>query len=242
MHYAYLIWSLILVALWIGIYYWRRPLRAKMRKMSLYTSLLGLSEPLFVPDYWHPPTLFNLAARTGFDIESLVFAFAVGGLASSLCEVVSPARSMPLGDAERHRRRHRYHMLALWAPVWVFPALYILLPVNVIYAASLAMLLSGGAALICRPDLWRSMLSGAAIFVWVYFLFFLTLTIAFPSYVANVWNLQQLSGIRLLGVPLEELLFALSLGFMWSGLYEHVYWRRWARTEAATPELRNHAS
>ncbi len=35
-----------------------------------------------------------------------------------------------------------------------------------------------------------------------------------------------ISGILILGVPLEELLFALSFGFYWSGVYEHVKWYR----------------
>jgi hypothetical protein len=32
-----------------------------------------LTEPLFVPDYWNPPSLFDLARRSGFDIESVIF-------------------------------------------------------------------------------------------------------------------------------------------------------------------------
>jgi hypothetical protein len=44
----------------------------------------GLTEPLFVPRYWDPPSLFNLAATTGFDIESLIFCFAIGGIGAVL--------------------------------------------------------------------------------------------------------------------------------------------------------------
>jgi hypothetical protein len=28
-----------------------------------------------VPEYWRPPSLFDLALKNGFDIESLLFAF-----------------------------------------------------------------------------------------------------------------------------------------------------------------------
>lgn len=27
-----------------------------------------------------------------------------------------------------------------------------------------------------------------------------------------------------MGVPIEELMFGVSLGMMWSGFYEHVFW------------------
>ena len=72
MPYAYLIWSLILLGIWGAIFAIRSRLRGKMLRMSLITAPLGLSEPLFVPDYWLPPTLFDLAERTGFDLESLL--------------------------------------------------------------------------------------------------------------------------------------------------------------------------
>jgi len=38
----------------------------------------GLTEPMFVPEYWSPPSLFELAQRTGFDIEGIIFSFAIG--------------------------------------------------------------------------------------------------------------------------------------------------------------------
>jgi hypothetical protein len=45
---------------------------------SALTAPFGLTEPLFVPRCWDPPSLFDLAQRTGFDIESLIFSFARG--------------------------------------------------------------------------------------------------------------------------------------------------------------------
>ncbi|MEQ9002560.1 MAG: hypothetical protein RIE74_03260, partial [Pseudomonadales bacterium] len=82
MSYAYALWSAILLVLWALVFAaLRSPAsRREMLVTSTLTALLGLTEPLFVPEYWNPPTLFDLAQRSGFDIESLVFAFAVGGL------------------------------------------------------------------------------------------------------------------------------------------------------------------
>lgn len=55
-----------------------------MWTVSLATAPFGLTEPLFVPEYWNPPTLFDLAQRTGFDLESLIFCFGIGGVSSVL--------------------------------------------------------------------------------------------------------------------------------------------------------------
>ena len=46
-----------------------------------------------------------------------------------------------------------------------------------------------------------------------------------PGYIERVWNLAALSGVFVLHLPLEELLFALTFGFYWSSVYEHVTWR-----------------
>lgn len=44
--------------------------------------------------------------------------------------------------------------------------------------------------------------------------------------VERVWNLEALSGLRVVGFPLEELLFAIAFGAYWSGVYEHLTWHR----------------
>lgn len=52
--------------------------RHKMLTASLWTMLFGLTELLFVSEYCTPSSLFNLAERTQFDMESLLFSFAIG--------------------------------------------------------------------------------------------------------------------------------------------------------------------
>ncbi|MDP4006976.1 MAG: hypothetical protein Q8P55_00050, partial [bacterium] len=66
MQYAWLIWSLLLLLVWLAVYLSLESKESKkeMLVVSLWTSLLGLSEPLFVREYWSPPSLFDLALRT----------------------------------------------------------------------------------------------------------------------------------------------------------------------------------
>lgn len=40
-----------------------------------------------------------------------------------------------------------------------------------------------------------------------------------------MWSLSALSGLSLVGMPVEELLFAITFGAYWSGLYEHFTWK-----------------
>src|SRR3989344_8835172 len=84
----WLILSLGLLGIWIVLFIARPILRREMLWVSVLTMPLGLTEPLFVPEYWNPPSLFNLAKKTGFDIESLIFCFAIGGIAIVFYEII----------------------------------------------------------------------------------------------------------------------------------------------------------
>ena len=95
--YAYLIFSVALFVVWLILFTARADIRREMFYVSFGTMFLGLTEPFFVPEYWDPPTLWNLARKTGFDLESLLFSFAVGGIVFSAYNVifgVAPSESM----------------------------------------------------------------------------------------------------------------------------------------------------
>lgn len=222
-HYVWLLWSSAFLVPWLALFLTAGSFRREMFGVSALTSLFGLTEPLFVPEYWNPPSLFDLAQRTGFDIESLIFCFAIGGIGAAAYNVLARRELRPLPHSERHARRHRFHRLALAAPFLAFPPLY-LLPWNPIYPVLAALAIGGAANVLCRPDLVRGTLLGGALFAALYAVFMVLLIVSTPGYVEQVWNLSALSGIRPGGIPLEELGFGFAFGVYWTGLYEHFTW------------------
>jgi hypothetical protein len=224
-HYVWLLWSTAFLVPWAALFAWFPRHRRSMVWASLFTAPFGLTEPLFVPEYWSPPSLFDLARTTGFDIESLVFSFAIGGVAAVLVNVLTGRLAEPLPAGERHDPRHRLHLLALASPFLVFPVLWFL-PWNPIYPAIVAMAVGAVATVACRPDLLGNTLLGALIFVGYYLVFLVGLTLTAPGYIERVWNLGALSGWTPFGLPLEELLFAACFGGYWAGVYEHFTWHR----------------
>lgn len=58
----------------------------------------------------------------------------------------------------------------------------------------------------------------------VFILYFFLMILSHPNFVELYWNVSAISGFRIVGVPVEELMFAFSLGAMWSGFYEHRHW------------------
>ncbi|MEO7530113.1 MAG: lycopene cyclase domain-containing protein [Sediminibacterium sp.] len=226
MQYAFLIWSLILLLLWFTVFIFNKPFRKEMLLVSLYTILLGLTEPLFVPEYWNPPVLFNLAQRTGFDLESLIFSFAIGGIGSVLYKIVFKSENDPFESVDRNHQKHKLHFYSLFTPVFVFLLLALLTNLNHIYCGIVALISGAVAALFCRPDLKTKIWVGGILFLLLYFVYFELLAVAYPGYVMAVWNFASISGILILGVPLEELLFGFAFGMFWSSVYEHLYWFR----------------
>tara|TARA_R110000787_G_scaffold79284_1_gene173391 strand:+ start:160 stop:564 length:405 start_codon:yes stop_codon:yes gene_type:complete len=124
-NYVWLVWSSAFLVPWIIAYLVFPAHRQVMIWTSLFTMPFGLTEPLFVPEYWSPPSLFDLARRTGFDIESLIFCFGIGGIGAVLYNLLTRQRLQPAPSHERRRLRHRYHVWALFAPFLVFPILYL---------------------------------------------------------------------------------------------------------------------
>ena len=221
--YVWLVWSLVFLAAFAVLYAISPDHRRVMLHAAIVTAAFGLTEPLFVPEYWNPPSLFDLAQRTGFDIESVIFAFAIGGLGVVLYGRLAGRVPAPTSAQNRSSSRHRLHAVALLAPAAVFLGLTPL-GWNPIYPAIIAMAVGAAAAVACRPDLLAKTLIGGFLFASFYAVFIFGLAVTVPGYIESVWNLAALSGVLPAGVPLEELLFGFSFGLLWSSAYEHLTW------------------
>ncbi len=218
--YEWFIFASSWLGIWMVVFAAKPRLRREMLWVSAFTSLFGLSEPLFVPSYWNPPSLFNLASTTHFDIESLVFCFATGGVASVLYEAAFSMEHRKLAR-EEHVESRWFHLFSLLITPVVFVLLFFLTGLNPIYCAVVAMFAGAASAVACRPDLAKNALLGGLLFIGLYFVFFFLVNLFFPAFIES-WNLAVLSGFLVAGVPLEELMFAFTFGMMWSGVYEHV--------------------
>ena len=224
-HYVWLVWSSAFLLPWVLLYALFPQHRVTMWWASVFMAAFGLTQPMFVPEYWNPPSLFELAQRTGFDIESIIFSFAIGGIAAVFYNIILHKRTEALSPAARHHWRHGWHRWSLATPFVTFPILYFL-PWNPIYAGIAAMLLGAFAAVLCRPDLKSNTLLGGVLFLALYAIFLFGLKWSAPGYIEQVWNLKALSGIVIYGLPVEELMFGFSFGLVWTGIYEHFTWKR----------------
>jgi hypothetical protein len=208
------------LVLWVIIYTAKPSLRKEMIIISFCTTPAALLEPVFIPAYWNPPSLFNLAATARFDLESFIFTFATGGIASVLYEVVLNVKHERLSETETFRERRWLHFGSLTSMFVIFPLLVLFTSMNPIYAFAISLFTAAIASNLCRPDLTKHTWTGGALFAMLYFAFFAILTLIFPEFI-NAWNLRGISGILIANVPLEEIMYAFTFGMFWSTVYEH---------------------
>jgi hypothetical protein len=216
--YSYFAGALIFVAAWAGLYFFSKDHRAQMLWGTLLAAPFAFTGFLFIPEYWSPPSLFDLAQRFGISIEDVVWSGAVGGIASSVSEILFHERLQQMRERSGQRR-----FGPLFVMLGVFVVLELLRPADSIYNMIIAF--ASGAVLIgiMRRDLIGRMLRGATIFAVVYLMLFVWFLSLYPEFIPRYYNTARLLGIYILGVPVEEPLFAFSGGAVWTVFYEYVH-------------------
>jgi hypothetical protein len=216
-HYAYLVGALIFDAAWLACYIFCKSYRPRMIWGTVVSAPFALTSILFIPQYWTPPSLFNLDATMRVGIEDSLWAGAVGGIASVVGEAILEAKFA----ARRMQKRERH-----FAPFIVMTILFVILeywhPGKTIYNMIIALAVGALVVLIVRPDLTLLMVVGAANFSVLYLILFVYFLLLYPNFIHDHYNVPNLLGIYVWKVPIEELLFAASGGAVWSVAYEYV--------------------
>lgn len=216
-HFAYLVGALLFDAAWLACYLIGKSYRPQIIWGTVVTAPLALTSFLFVPQYWTPPSLFDLDAHIRVGIEDFLWAGAVGGIASVVGEIFLKER------LAAHRKEHRKkHYAPFIVMLVVFLVLHFMYPNKNIYSTSIAFAVCAVVVAFLRSDLIPTMLVGATVFTILYFLLFVYFLWLYPDSVERYYRLSNISRIRLHGVPIEELMFAASGGSVWSVAYEYL--------------------
>ncbi len=216
-HYSYLVGVLIFGAAWVACYVLGTKYRAEIRWGTLISAPMALTSLLFVPQYWTPPSLFDLDQKIRVGIEDVLWAAAVGGIASVVAEILLKEKLSIIRKAAR--RRHFAPFVVL---IVVFLALEFWHPGKTIYNTIIAFAMGAVVIAFLRSDLIPTMLVGALSFTALYFALFLIFLFLYPGFFQRYYNIRNLLGIYIAGVPIEELLFAGTGGAIWSVAYEYV--------------------
>ncbi len=223
----YLVGTLMAGFIWLACFLWRKDLRHQMlwagtlytviMTVGFFASKLLRDVPEYQtinPGYWSPETLFNLNAITGgFSIEDVLFMIFFGGIAGVMYELV--AKTSPPNVPVKQGIK-----LAIPLAI-VAAALISRTGVNLMYSIIIFGFAGAFVIWLQRVDLvWRSLVGGFS-FLIVYVSVGLLLLSLFPHFIEFNYHLENVSGILLVGIPLEEYLFAFGFGSMWSVIYPY---------------------
>jgi hypothetical protein len=206
--YPYLMFSLImLLGLGAGAVFIPAQ-RAAMLVSGLLSAPYAFASVLFVPEYWQPKRVACFLTGP----EDLIFSFAGGGLIwlTAICLV------RPGTEVSMHPGRVVRRYLG-----WTVPFFSLVVALKYVFGFSTmtSVLMSGSAhyavLLWMRRDLFRfSLLTGVG--YCVMYTAFCVFAFAVCPHFLEQWNRESLTGLTIVGVPIEESLWALVFSASWA--------------------------
>lgn len=219
--YSYLIGDLVLLLIWFILYYWRKDVRKEMMFMSLIIGFIGvISEFAYTADWWHPLTITN--TRVG--IEDFILGFVIGGIAA-VCYEEFFKKKMYFRKLSKSKkvRDNKNFVLIILATIIIFFINFSLLGVNSFYSTIIAFIIPLFLILFIRRDLvYDSLISGVLLTV-ISLISYIVVEWITPGYINIFWKQDFISGIMVLGIPIEDLIWFFFVGAFIGPLYE--FWQ-----------------
>ncbi len=213
--YAYITGCLILFLFWLLIFLKRKDLRREMLWASFFGMPLGIIDFFLVPTYWNPDSLFGLIKKYGVGIESFFFLFTIVGIASVIYEFFWKEKPVKLV----HGGRPHFWLLLFFASI--FLSMSILFPSKTIYNLMIASVAGIVITVYFRRDLWKQVFFSAFTLSLLYLGGLVMINLMFRSLIENFYNFNNILGILVFGIPLEEVGAAFFAGAFWSTIYEY---------------------
>lgn len=209
MPYEFLVLSLLFLVPGACIWLARPDLRPLMKRAAGFSLPFAATEWLFYPEYWTPRFLFGLADHLGFGLEDVLFVVGLGAFTSTAYAVAFRRTPVPLGTPVRPGRR----LVGIFALAMAVTGALLAVGVPILYAAVAVMVSLSAALLLARPDLAVPSLLGALVSAAIYLGLCLVFGALLPGVFERTWRASVLLPGRLLGVPLDEVLYGLGAGF-----------------------------
>lgn len=202
----YFLSAVLFFLLWLIIFVLNKTGRKQMLYISIATMFLGffVQEMHFV-DWWQPHFLFD----TFIKIEDIFFGFGAGGVISGIYSIL---KSYSRNNRSAVLSKHSKIVLIIVFLFSLFGLFYIF---NVhsftssIIALSLPLVVLAYKNMRLLPVMFLS----AGIFTAFAFLGYVLAIHINPNFVIDTYLLEHLSGILIVGIPIEELLW-----FFFAGL------------------------
>lgn len=213
--YVYAVALIPFCVIWLILFIKRRDLRKEMIVMSLLLGPLSFATCYYwwTLDWWRPFTIAG--GHSG--IEDFVMGFTTGGIMAVLYEVVFKKQLYKRRNYSAERGLVVLLLLAQIASYLIY-----MIGFTTFWASTIAFLCVMTLMLFVRKDLVANAFISGILMALISFSFYYTIIFLSPTWIDRVY-LPSLSGIRIIGVPIEELIFWFLSGSVFGPFYE--YWQ-----------------
>jgi hypothetical protein len=227
-NFAYLFLTLPFLIVWLVLYLAKKSTRGEQLHFSYIGAVIGpLSEIIYFKDYWLPKSaLFLNVGRFPLMIEDVLFGFAIGGIAAVIFEVVFRTRLRKLSH-------HSKHIIKSWAIALIFVLallVFLALGLNSIYASAFAFVVAAIPILFYRHDLLLNAVgSGICVMLVMFVSYYLLFNLASntEALMKEQWLIHgTFLDLRFAGIPLTEMAWGFTWGFLAGPLYEFILNKR----------------
>ncbi len=189
--------------------------------MSIATAIIApFAELLFLANWFKPGFIYDTGIFIKF--ESLLFGFSTGGLSASLYQVVSGQR-FEMGQ-HAYQPAFIHQVVGVVVGFSLFVGLFVLFGINSFWTSLLACTFIALCVAWRRPDLICVMLvSGVSLALLALLPYWFVLEFLNPNWFAEEWYLENLSGLWVLGLPVEEVAWYFYSGAAFSALWKCRY-------------------
>lgn len=221
--YLYLLGSLYFLAVWFVLFLIMPTYRRGMVALGLVFMGIGVvAEYLWwTRDWWHPATMTG----TLVGLEDLIMSFTHIAIPALLYKLFFRRDASGRFDFSlKMIRLGVKRLIPLFLVSFVPTAiLFYVFGLHSFVSTVIGMFLAGVYILARRKDLLGAALWSALLMVLIALpIYWIGLVVA-PDAIDAFWNFSQITGIRLLGIPLEDIVWYALLGFFMGGIFEYLF-------------------
>jgi hypothetical protein len=182
----------------------RKEYRTEMLLMGLLTGLVAFfTAPCFLGSYWHPQTLFNL--KNG--LEDFLFGFFLGSESTVVYPFFLKKPYQEFFIIKAIQNNYRKILSISTISLGIFVVIQLFTHLNPIYGSMLSFVLPTLIIVILRRDLFTTALFTGLFTLLYTCVFYFYFTHLFPGIIQSWWNLERISGLYFVGIPVEELIW-----------------------------------
>lgn len=219
--YTYLIADFLFLAVWLGLFIWRKNTRKEMLVMSTILGVVGfVTVFVYIQDWWRPLTITN----TAIGIEDFLFGFLVGGIASVIYEDIfkKKIKIREVSKIRKTKRNLNFFFLLSFLLILFFSCFY-LLKFNSFISTIIAILPPIFIIWIKRKDLIIDSIVTGALLVIIASLVYTAVEFLTPGWIQAFWYFKNVPNIVIFNLPLDDLVWYFLAGLFIGPLYE--YWK-----------------